>query len=79
MNPTPGPGTHAHSTNDGPQARAQHRGPGAGRPTAETRNPPHETVRRPGGSEWESGTDRDRGRNLTSMAERYPETACAAP
>ena len=28
---------------------------------------------------WESGTARDRGRNLTSLAARYPETARAAP
>ena len=49
MGPTPGLGTHAHSTADGPQARAQHLGAGAGRPTAETRNPPHHDVRRHGG------------------------------
>ena len=30
-------------------------------------------------AEWESRTARDRGRNLTSMVERYPETARAAP
>ena len=29
--------------------------------------------------EWESRTDRHRGRNLKSMVERYPETARAAP
>ena len=29
-------------------------------------------------AEWESGTARDRGRNLRSMVERYPETARAA-
>ena len=28
---------------------------------------------------WESGTARDRWRNLTNMSERYPETARAAP
>ena len=28
---------------------------------------------------WERGTARDRGRNLTSLAARYPETARAAP
>ena len=44
-------------------------------PRAETlRIPPYEGL-----AEWESGTARDRGRNLTSMAERYPETARAAP
>ena len=30
-------------------------------------------------AEWETRTARDRGRNLTSMVERYPETARAAP
>ena len=30
-------------------------------------------------AEWESWTARDRGRNLKSMVERYPETAGAAP
>ena len=36
--------------------------------------PPHEGL-----AAWESGTARDRGRNLTSLAARYPETARAAP
>ena len=44
-------------------------------PRAETlRIPPHEGL-----AEWESRTVRDRGLNLTSMVERYPETARAAP
>ena len=44
-------------------------------PRAETlRIPPYEGL-----AERESGTARDRGRNLTSMAEQYPETARAAP
>ena len=44
-------------------------------PRAETlRIPPYEGL-----AEWESRTARDRGRNLTSMVERYPETARAAP
>ena len=30
-------------------------------------------------AKWESRTARDRGRNLTSMVQRYPETARAAP
>ena len=77
MGPAPGLDTHAHSTADGTQARAQHRGPGAGRPAAETRNPPHPTAR--GLAPWESGTACNRGRNLTSLAARYPETARAAP
>ena len=38
------------------------------------RLPPNEGL-----AAWESGTARDRGRNLTSLAVRYPETACAAP
>ena len=38
------------------------------------RIPPHESL-----AAWESGTARDRGRNLTSLAARYPETARAAP
>ena len=38
------------------------------------RIPPHEGL-----AAWESGTARDRGRNLTSLAARYPETARAAP
>ena len=44
--------------------------------------PRAETLRIPlyeGLAEWESRTARDRGRNLTSMVERYPETARAAP
>ena len=44
-------------------------------PRAETlRTPPYEGL-----AEWESRTARDRGRNLTSMVERYPETARAEP
>ena len=40
-------------------------------------SPPHPTARRPGGMRKR---DRPRqGRNLTSLAARYPETACAAP
>ena len=35
---------------------------------------PHEGL-----AAWESGTARDRRRNLTSLAARYPETARAAP
>ena len=38
------------------------------------RIPPHEGL-----AAWESGTARDRGRNLTSLAARYPEMARAAP
>ena len=38
------------------------------------RIPPHEGL-----AAWESGTARDRGRNLTSLSARYPETARAAP
>ena len=38
------------------------------------RIPPYEGL-----AEWESRTARDRGRTLTSMVERYPGTACAAP
>ena len=77
MGPTPGLGTHAHSTADRPQARAQHRRPGTGSPAAEAQNPPHPTARRP--ATWKSGTARDRGCNLTSLAARYPEMARAAP
>ena len=77
MGPTPGLGTHAHSTADGPQARAQHRGPGAGRPAAETRNPRHPTARSPGGMGKRDSPRR--GCNLTSLAAGYPETARAAP
>ena len=36
--------------------------------------PPYEGL-----AQWESRTARDRGRNLTSMVERYPKTARAAP
>ena len=44
-------------------------------PSAETLHiPPYEGL-----AERESRTARDRGRNLTSMVERYPETARAAP
>ena len=44
-------------------------------PKPEThRIPPHEGL-----AAWESGTAHDRGRNLTSLAARYPETARAAP
>ena len=44
-------------------------------PRPETlRIPPHEGL-----AAWESGTARDRGRNLTSLAAPYPETARAAP
>ena len=44
-------------------------------PRPETlRIPPHEGL-----AAWESGTARERGRNLTSLAARYPETARAAP
>ena len=43
----------------------------APRPRPETlRIPPHEGL-----VAWESGTARNRGRNLTSLAARYPETA----
>ena len=43
-------------------------------PRAETnRIPPYEGL-----AEWESTTARDRGRNLTSIVERYPEMARAA-
>ena len=38
------------------------------------RIPPHEGL-----AAWESGTARSRGHNLTSLAARYPETACVAP
>ena len=44
--------------------------------------PRPETLRIPlyeGLAAWESSTARDRGRNLTYMTERYPETARAAP
>ena len=44
-------------------------------PRAETLHiPPYEGL-----AEWESRTTRDRGRNLISMVERYPETARAGP
>ena len=44
-------------------------------PRAETlRIPPYEGL-----AEWESRTARHKGRNLRSMAGRYPETARAAP
>ena len=44
-------------------------------PRPETlRIPPYEGL-----AAWEGGTARDRGRNLTSLAARYPETARAAP
>ena len=44
-------------------------------PRPETlRIPPHEGL-----AAWESGTARDRGRHLTILATRYPETARAAP
>ena len=44
-------------------------------PRPETlRIPPHEGL-----AAWESGTARDRGRNLTNLAARYPEKARAAP
>ena len=44
-------------------------------PRAETLGiPPYEGL-----AEWKSRTARDRGRNLKSMVERYPETARAAP
>ena len=68
--PTPGLGTHAHSAADGPQTRAQHQRPGAGRLAI----PPYEGL-----AAWESGTARSRAQNLTSLAARYPETARAAP
>ena len=77
MGPTPGLGTHAHSVADGPQTRAQHGGPGAGRPATESGNPPYPAVRRPGGM---GKRDRPcRGHNLASLATRYLETARAAP
>ena len=44
--------------------------------------PRPETLRIPtheGLAAWKSGTPRDRGRNLTSLAARYPKTARAAP
>ena len=44
--------------------------------------PRHETLRIPpheGLAAWESRTARDRGRSLTSLAARYPETARAVP
>ena len=44
-------------------------------PRPETlRIPPYEDL-----AAWESRTARDRGRNLTNMAERYPETARTTP
>ena len=44
-------------------------------PRAATLNiPPYKDL-----AEWENRTARDRGRNLKSMVERYPETARAAP
>ena len=44
-------------------------------PRPETlRIPPYEGL-----AAWESGTARNRGRNLTSLAARYPETARTAP
>ena len=48
MGPAPGLGTHAHSATDRPQARAQHGGPGTGRPTTESQRPQHPTVQLPG-------------------------------
>ena len=77
MGPTPGLGTHAHSTADRAQAPPSTGGRerAALPPRPETlRIPPHKCL-----AAWESGTARDRGRNLTSQAARYPETARAAP
>ena len=77
MSPTPGLGTHAHSTTDVPRPAPSTGGRerAAPPPRAETLHIP----RYKGLAEWESRTAPDRGRNLTSMVERYPETARAAP
>ena len=65
----------APPTNPRPAPSAGGRERAAPPPRAETlRIPPYEGL-----AEWDSGTARDRGRNLTSMVERYPETARAAP
>ena len=73
MGPAPGLRTHAHSTADAPQARAstggRERAALPARPET-LRIPPYEGL-----AAWESGTARDRGRNLTSLKARYPETA----
>ena len=47
MGPTPGLCTHAHSATDGPQAPAQHRGPGTGCPATKGQHPQHPTAVRP--------------------------------
>ena len=50
MGPSPGLGTHAHNTIDGPQTRAQHRGRRERGPlTTKSQHPQHPTVQRPGG------------------------------
>ena len=73
MGLTPGLRAHAHSATNGPQARAQHQGPGTGRPQprANTLNiPAYKDL-----ADWENRTARDRGLNLRSMVERYPPGA----
>ena len=51
------------------------RGQAAPPPRAVTLHiPPYEGL-----EEWDSRTACDRGRNITSMLEQYPETACAGP
>ena len=76
MGPTPGLGTHAHSTTDFRSAPSTGGRKRAAPPSrAETlRIPPYESL-----AESESRTARNRRRNLTSMVERYLETARAAP
>ena len=77
MGPTPGLGKHAHSTADRPQAW-----PSTGGRERAAPPPRPETLRiqrHKGLAAWESGSARDRGRNLTSLATRYPEMARAAP
>ena len=49
MSPTTWLGAHADSATDRPQARAQHRGPGTGRPATQSQHPQNPTVQKPGG------------------------------
>ena len=65
----------APPTDPGPAPSTEGRERAAPTPRPETLHiPAYEGL-----AEWESRTARDRGRNLMSMAERYPETARAAP
>ena len=65
----------APPTDPSPAPRTGGREQAAPPPRPETpRIPPYEGL-----AAWESGTARDRGRYLTSLAARYPPTARAAP